>query len=137
MHTLYLRACEQELCEKLPPALCKECAMVEEELASYEHPRELVVRMRLVASDAHPEVRELVLSIQDALQRGRDIDPAVLNVVPHESLPIVYFGMGALGLSALIEVMLSQVKTPQDIAGIAGLTKIRHILLEANASVTP
>jgi len=57
MATLYLRPSEWELLEKLPSALAGACAVEDEELTSYESTVELVVRMRLVASDAHPEVR--------------------------------------------------------------------------------
>lgn len=135
MATLYLRACEQELVGNLPSDLAELLPIEEEASMEYETHTELVVRMRLVASDAHPEVRELVLNILETLQQGRDLDPLLLNTVPHESLPVVYFGMGALGLSALIEVLIPSVKTQSDLEGIAGLSKIRHLLLEANSSV--
>lgn len=136
MATLYLRPVERKLFEELPTDLRETCLVEEEGLASYERPSELVVRMRLVASDAHPEVRDFVLRMLKALQRGEEIDPEVLGDLPHDSLPVVYFGMGALGLSALIESVLPSVESAEDLEGLAALTKARHLLLEANASVT-
>ena len=136
MATLYLRAYEQELLEKLPADVASVCVVEEEGLAAYETPTELVVRMRLVASDVHPEVREFVLGILEKLQKGEDLDPKIFATLPHESLPIVYFGMGAIGLCALVEALFPEVKTGEDLEGLAGLTKMRHLLLEANASVT-
>ncbi|PIQ76602.1 hypothetical protein COU78_02750 [Candidatus Peregrinibacteria bacterium CG10_big_fil_rev_8_21_14_0_10_49_24] len=121
--------------ENLPEDLTSRYTQEAEEGAQYESYRELIVRMRLVASDAHPEVRELVLTILEVLQRGKELDPHILSAVPHESLPVVYFGMGALGLSALIETVLPSVRTQSELDGVAGLTKIRHLLLEANSSV--
>lgn len=136
MATLYLRTPEQELLEKLSPDMKGACDVEEETLTSYERPTDLVVRMRLVASDTHPEVRDFVLHMIEALQRGEDIEPNALDGLPQESLPIVYFGMGALGLCALIEVLLPVAESPEDLEGLAGLTKVRHLLLEANASIT-
>lgn len=133
--TLYLRPCEQEILENLPQDLISSYLVEEEALTQYETPTELVVRMRLVASDTHPEVRELVLTILEVLQQGKPLDPSILSTVPHESLPVVYFGMGALGLSALIETVLPSVRQQSQLDGIAGLSKIRHLLLEANSSV--
>ncbi|OGJ72007.1 hypothetical protein A2454_05430 [Candidatus Peribacteria bacterium RIFOXYC2_FULL_55_14] len=134
MATLYLRPSERELLEKLPSALAGACAVEDEELTSFESTSELVVRMRLVASDAHPEVRDFVLGVLHDLQRGKEINPKALARLPHESLPVVYFGMGALGLCALIEVLFPSVRSREDLEGLAGLTKVRHLLLEANAS---
>ena len=136
MATLILRAAEQELAEKLPDSLKDTYLIEEESLTSYERPTDLVVRMRLVASDSHPEVRDVVLGMLDTLQKGGEIQPDVLDAIPHESLPIVYFGMGALGLCALIEALIPSIETQEDLEGIAALTKVRHLLLESNEFVT-
>lgn len=138
MSTLYVTSEEKELFQALPDSVTSawDGDIEVETLESYESSSELIVRMRLVTSDGHPEVREFVFNTLEKLQNGGELHANVLDDVPSESLPVVFFGIGAIGLAAIIEMTLHKVQDADDLDGLAALSLVRHIILQTNASVT-
>ncbi|MDA1208800.1 MAG: hypothetical protein O2904_02075 [bacterium] len=134
MPTLYLTTQELQSYEALGDDVKVECLIEEESCGTLETDEELVVRLRLVASDSHPEVREIIFVILEALQQGNELDPNLLDRIPHASLPVVFFGMGVRGMSAFVELILTDMQGAEDIESLAALTKVRHLLVSANAS---
>jgi len=132
--TLYLTALELQSYEALGDDVKIDCVIENEQCGVLETNEELIIRLRLVASDAHPEVREITFTILESLQQGKELDPALLDAIPHASLPVVFFGMGVRGMSAFVELILTDIHGPDDIESLAALTKVRHLLVSANTS---
>jgi hypothetical protein len=63
-------------------------------------------------------------------------DPTALQNIPESVLPELFFTIGARGVTMLIRVLLDQCSTDQDIEGVVGLSRIRHDILQTNASIS-
>lgn len=132
-NTLYLTAVEREIFAALPKDVIAEWNLEPETGAAYETSDVLRVRAGMARFDSYPEL--LALTAQAATS-GKPIDAGVLAHVPESVLPELYFTIGACGLSAVIPVLLTQVKTDDDLEGVAGLSVARHDILRTNASIS-
>ncbi len=132
MNKLYLTADERKLFDVLSEEL-KEGWEVEEEVQdSYESPKVLAMRASMASFDMYPELEDLAKRIQT----GEDVSNISLADVSEQVLGEFAFTIGAKGLSAFIEQLAKEIQSNEDILGLAGLTLLRHEILDTNASIS-
>lgn len=131
-NTLYLTAEEQSAFLALPEALREGWTVESETGTAYEDADVLKVRAGMARFETAPEMRAYV---QESLKTGK-IEPTTIKEIPESALPELFFTIGARGVSVLMKVMLQSTKGDEDVAGLAGLSHIRHDILHTNASIT-
>ncbi|HRH94141.1 MAG TPA: hypothetical protein PKV72_06460 [Candidatus Peribacteria bacterium] len=133
MPTLYLTPFEQKLVRS---DLLKEWkwTLGTETLQSYETPEELDQRMKLLSRGNNAELEKLAKKITAKLDLGQELDKLMPEDVSDEAFTMLLFGIGALGMTALIEILGRDAKSQDDLFNMAALTAARHALLEANTA---
>lgn len=134
---LHLRAEEKTLFDGLPDGLKDGWKVEEEKLENDERPEELDMRYRIARFD-NPVVKDAVDSARKAKtpeEFEKTASSLDISEFPPDLVAEFFFTIGTKLTGAIISYFLSQAKSDEDIEGIAGLTEIRHMLLEANASV--
>lgn len=131
MMTLYLTAFEQKL---LRSDMLKDWkwGLEEEFIGEFESTEELDARMKLISSGKFPEMQKLAAKISATMERGETLDSLLPDDFTDSAFLLLLFGIGTLGMSGLIEVLLQNAKSFDDLEGIAALSEARHILLQAN-----
>ncbi len=131
MPTLYLTPFEKKIVRS---DLLQEWkwTLKDETLQSYESPSELDVRMKLLARGKNAELEKLVEKINAKLDLGEELDSLIPEGVSDEAFTMLLFGIGALGMTALIEILAHDAKSQDDLFNMAAITGARHALLEAN-----
>lgn len=132
MKPLYLTAEEIPLFEKLPAGMRDEWEVKKEEGLAFESFEVLKIRAGMARFDSYPALKELTKKAA----AGEKIDAAVFAAIPQSVLPELFFTIGARGISMLIAALLSKVTSDEDIAGVEGLSAIRHDILKTNASIS-
>ncbi|MBU2259435.1 hypothetical protein KKC44_02400 [Patescibacteria group bacterium] len=132
MTTLHLTADEKKTFEKLPAQLQEGWTVEEETIDAYETPEVLTMRMKMADFKKYPEVETLVERMKDA----KDIREVDLSGIQEGVLKEFAFTIGAKGLAAIIRFLLKETKTDADVQGLAGLSLMRHEILDTNASIT-
>lgn len=132
MPTLILTPSEAEKIRTLPAALLEGWNIEHETGTAYESADVLKIRAGMARFDSFPPLRALV---QDVAAK-KAIDPSVLADMPESVLPELCFTIGAFGVTVLIAALIDSATTDDDLAGIEGLSKIRHDILETNASIS-
>lgn len=130
--SLALTAEEKKLFEKLPASLREGWEIKEETLTSYESDEDLRMRASIAAFDEHPAVQKLLKDVQG----GEAINRISLDAIPQNVFEELMFTMGARGMDRFIRALLSQCKKDEDLQGVAGLSALRHALLEGNRSIS-
>lgn len=133
MPTLYLTPFEQKLVRS---DLLQEWkwTLASETLQSYESPEELDQRMKLLSRGNNAELEKLSKKITAKLDLGEELGKLMPEDVSDEALTMLLFGIGALGMTALIEILGRDAKSQDDLFNMAALTAARHALLEANTA---
>ncbi|MAE68620.1 hypothetical protein CL635_02320 [bacterium] len=129
---LHLTAVEKAVFEALPDSLQEGWTVVDETLDSYESERQIVMRYRLADFSAYPQVAVMV----ERIANGESPGDVSLNDLPDGVQKELYFTMGARGVNALIQTLLPEMKSDDELAALAALSAARHKLLEINASAT-
>jgi hypothetical protein len=130
--TLHFTPSELAHYEKLPAALREGWIVKEETGTAYETEEVLEIRRAMLRFQKNPSLQPLL----EKLKQNIPLEQLTSKDLPEEILPDLFFGMGARGVTVLIELAFGNVKDEEDVAGLAGLTKIRHDLLEANAKAS-
>ena len=131
MNTLHLTTDERRAFDALPAALREGWETVEETGTAYESDEALRIRAYMSSLGDLPHVK----AILDEARAGRITDLSGLQDIPERHQKELFFTIGATGLSFIIAGSLKTATTDDDIEGIAWLSKIRHELLENNASI--
>lgn len=133
MPSLYLTPFEQKL---LRSDLLQEWKweLKEEKLEACETPAELDKRMKLLARGKNPQMEKLVQKINAKLDLGEKLTELTPEGVSDDAFALLLFGIGALGMTALVELLLRDAKSQDDLFDIAAITNARHALMKANRS---
>lgn len=133
MPTLYLTPFEQKLVRS---DLLQEWkwTLADEALQAYESPEELDMRMRLLSRGSNAELEKLSKKITAKMDLGQELEKLMPEDVSDEAFTMLLFGIGALGMTALIEILGRDAKSQDDLFSMAALTIARHALLEANTA---
>ncbi len=134
--TLYLTSAERSLYDKLPSALKKAWGgeVVEETGTAWETDRQLQDRARQLASDASPAVVSAAKKMEKKL-KTQGFDAVDMADFPEEALSSVLLMLGAVGLTAVVNRALQNVRNEEDLATVEGLTSIRNQILMSNSLV--
>lgn len=130
--TLYLTADESAVFSALPESLREGWTVEPETGTAYEDDDVLKVRAGMARFDSYPELKGLAAQVAS----GTPLSPSQITKIPESVLPELYFTMGARGVGRLIAMLLRNVKTDEDVEGLAGLTHIRRDILNTNASIS-
>lgn len=132
MTTLYLTADEQKRFQALPEGV-KDGWVVEAETGDqYETKRQLEMRFYMSTLAKDPAVRKLF----EEFQSGKDLDQLALPDLSESLASEFFFTIGARGLTLLMAQMFQEgLANDEDLEGVAGLSMIRHKILETNAAV--
>lgn len=132
MNTLYLTDKESSLFTTLASEVTEGWQVEAEVLPIQDTPEKRVVRMSLL------RIRDPKLVMVQQSAKSGDINTVIDAVKNHdladvheEDLKQIFFALGPVVVTKLIESMLPEAKTDQDIEGITALTVIRHALLSA------
>lgn len=135
---LHLTADEQKIFDALPATLKEGWTVEKEASAAYERPEELLMRYRMAsfhnpACQAIAEKAKGAKTAQDIERIAASFDPSALSL---PELSELLFTLGTKWLSHMLRYLLAHTSSDEDIEGIATLSHIRHMLFEANASVS-
>lgn len=136
MSTLYLTTAERALYAALPASVKSAWggSVEEERGTAWETEEELQERYSALTENLTPEIRVLAERVQRKITEGKDLDQWSADDMPEESLPTIFFMMGAIGLSPMIERVLPSVRDANDVETVALLSTARHRILETNAT---
>lgn len=129
---LQLTAKEKEVFDALDPALKEGWTVVDETLDCYETERQIAMRCRLADFTPYPQVAQFV----ERVAGGESPGNLSLNDLPDDVQKELYFTMGARGVNAMMQGLLSVITNDDEVAALAALSAARHKLLEINATAT-
>ena len=132
MTTLYLTAQEKSLFDGLPDSIKQGWTVEAEKSDAYETPEVLRMRMQMVDLGKYPSA----LGILERLKNGEDLRNINLEGLSPDVLRELAFTIGAKGMAVLISRLLKSARTDKDIEGLAGMSLIRHEILEVNSSIS-
>lgn len=130
--TLFLTAPEAAAFAALPESLREGWTVEPETGTAYEDADVLKVRASMARFDTYPQLKDIA---RDVLA-GKKPEASAYANIPESVLPELYFTIGATGVAILIRILFPAIKADDDVAGLAGLTHIRHDILETNASIS-
>lgn len=130
--TVYLTADEATIFERLPSSVREGWTVEREEGTAYEDVEVLRIRAGMARFESYPALAAAAAGIV----RTGTVDATLLRDMPEEMVPELCFTIGARGLSALVVSLLGNVQTDRDVQWLAGMTQIRHQMLETNASIS-
>lgn len=128
MPTLHLTGAEQKLFHTLPQEL-RDGVTIETETITFEdsaEKREIRMRNLQVKDEGLHAIRGHIGSMktaEDLIKLAQTFDFGSLS---KDDLIELYFAMGPHPLTATIELMIPEMKTPEDLEELASLTFIRH-----------
>ncbi len=133
---VHLTADEQKLFEALPAAVKAvfKKRIETEIIDAYETEAELKERLRNASFTSDPRARLLAEKVMHKLARSENLDDLSLDELPEQVLSSVLYGMGAVGISAIIELMLADAKNTETVEAIGLLSRARNKVLRANAA---
>ena len=100
---------------------------------AFETKEELLNRMQKPWNDESKELESFVKHVGNILEQGKGVDAIDLQKFPDSAFPRFFYTIGACGMSAFIQISLQQKNIKNgDMKAIAGLSFIRHAILEAN-----
>ena len=134
-YVLLLTAEEQKAFQALPDALKEGWNVQTETITATERPDELSMRYR-IAHFTDPVCKALADAAQGA-KTLKDFEAAAAMFNPsklnQEQLGELFFVLGTRAISSMITYLLWAAKDDEDLEGIAVMTSIRRMLIEANA----
>jgi hypothetical protein len=135
---LYLRREEKTVFDALRDALKNGWSVEDEPLTSDERPEELRMRYQM-AKFEDADLQNLVQLAQES-RTPEEFEKTALKFdfakLPQEQIAEVFFMLGTKLMGKIISYGLQEASSDEDIEGIAALSNVRHLLLEANASVS-
>ncbi|MSR68119.1 hypothetical protein EXS65_04860 [Candidatus Peribacteria bacterium] len=136
MDALLLTDDEQKFFGSLPAALKEEWEVQTQIPMSEETPSQLVLRYKMAHFD-DPRLQKIMKGLRGDMSRDsvanalRSVNIGTLSM---EQLAELFFILGIGVMSRMITVLLQCATTDDDLEGVAGLTRIRSALHEANVS---
>jgi len=136
--TLYLWSDEKKLFDALSDELKDGWKVEGETLKEDEREEELAMRRSMFrcGDAACQQLVKAATSAKSAEDFERIVSDFDFSSLSQEQSAEIFFTLGTGVLSSLIEGALQLTESDEDLEGTAGLTEIRHMLLEANASVS-
>ncbi|MDB4978219.1 MAG: hypothetical protein JWM56_405 [Candidatus Peribacteria bacterium] len=132
MKTLYLTTDEQTAFKALPADLQEGWEVETETATDYESLRQIKMRYYLADFSHVPEVK----AIADRIANNEPIGDLSLGNIPANIQKELYFTLGARGVKALIETLVHEIASDDDIEALSTLSIVRHKLLEINSTST-
>lgn len=129
---IILTPAEQATYNALQDSLKEGWTVTEESLNCYESERQIVMRHRLADFTAYPQVAVMV----ERIVSGEEVEHISLSDLPDGVQKEIYFTMGARGVNALMQTLLKEITTDEDVVALAALSAARHKLLEINSTAT-
>lgn len=133
---LYLTTEEQEeFFANLPQDIQKKWATLvrDETLDAYETAEELQKRMKeSTMLQEHPELQAFFEKMSQQLASGKQVEQLSLDDMPEDAIPAFLYDVGASGVSVFIQMALQSDPQPEDMDGIAALSRARHHILQIN-----
>lgn len=136
METIYLTKEEKEIFDSLPAGSKNRWLdrVQRETIDAYETPEELERRMIGARYERFPQVRRIVDDMIHASAEGKSINDVSVEDFPDEAVPTFLYGIGALGMSAIIKAQLQEVRLNDALLETIGaLSRSRHLVLKSNA----
>lgn len=127
--TLFLTAEEERTFRGIPAALREGWQVTEETLKSYESLRQIAMRYSMADFSRYPAIGKAV----ETIANGNPPKTFSLDGIEADVLRELLFTIGARGVGALMETLLRELKTDEDVSALATLGIARHKLLELNA----
>ncbi len=134
MKTLYLLPAEEKLLAALPGSITAGWTVEKETAVIIETADELKLRYR-IANFTDPNVKALAESMKGAASSAeieKILQTFDMQKLPQDQLAELFFTLGTKVTGWMITYVLSKAKDQEDMEGAAGLTLIRHMLIEAN-----
>lgn len=134
MKTLYLLPAEEKLLAALPGDITAGWTAEKETAVIIETADELKLRYR-IANFTDPNVKALAESMKGAASSAeieKILQTFDMQKLPQDQLAELFFTLGTKVTGWMITYVLSKAKDQEDMEGAAGLTLIRHMLIEAN-----
>lgn len=135
MNVLRLTGAELERFQALPDALKEGWKTEEEDVSAAETGEELFLRYR-IAHFTDPMMKKLADSALKA-KTAKEMDAIIASFnitnMPQDQMAELFFVLGTRVVSAMVEHLLAVATTNEDLEGVAGITMIRKMLLEANS----
>ncbi len=135
METLLLTKSENALFGKVPKSITDAWGgtVTMETNDSFETEDLLQTRLQTLKElKNRPAVANLVKKAVEEIESTGDIARVDFSHLDEETLHLYFSGIGALGVSALIEFGLQEVASPEDLKALSYVSHIRHGLLESN-----
>ena len=133
---LFLTSAELNVFHKLPETLREGWVTSEQGSLEEETAEQLELRIKMAVFD-DPALQSLTQKLKKALTT-QSLEKAVssidLSALAPEQLAELFFVLGIRVLNSMITVLLNRSSTDEDMEGLAGLTRIRSMLSEANSS---
>ena len=132
-HTFYLTADEKALFDTLPEEIKEGCNVELEERVFKDSERDAAMR-RSLAEFKSPKLAQFAdqLRAADSEEKGLEILGSVdLTDLPESDIADLFFVFGPDALGGIIQLLLHEASTAEDIAQIADLTEVRSGLFEA------
>lgn len=134
MKTLYLLPAEEKLMSALPADISAGWTVEKEGAVTMETADELNLRYR-IANFTDPNAKALAESMKHAVS-PTEIEKLLqtfdMQKLPQDQLAELFFTLGTKVTGWMVLYVLSNAKDQEDMEGVAGLTLIRHMLIEAN-----
>ena len=136
MTTLYLTPAERKLFDRLSKAVKEQWAgkVEEEKGTAWETEEHLITRLQHLPFSDYPKTKAFAERLLLAIQSGADIE-SLGSELPSDALPLLFYMLGARGMSVLVAQFLSETKSNDDLEDLAALTSARHAMLKSNALV--
>ena len=90
------------------------------------------MRAQIADFSKYPEVDTFLEKVFE----NKEVRPEFIEDINEEILSELSFAMGAIGLSHVINMLINEIETKEDIEGLIGFSQIRHALLKTNASIS-
>ncbi len=135
-NVLLLTADEKKTFDALSAPLKEGWKTQNETITTYERPDELFMRYK-IAHFNDPACKALATAARSATS-AKDFEKIAgtfdITKVSQEQMAELFFVLGTRVISAMLASLLAKAKDDEDMEGIAGLTAIRRMLIESNAS---
>ncbi len=129
--TLFLTVSERRRFDALPAKLKADWTVTDETGTAYETDYELTIRAHMAEVAAFPALKTMIAD----MRAGKKVDISALGTIPDDMVPEMLFSIGARGISLLIDELLRNVKTDEEVQAIAGFSHFRREILQSNAKV--
>ncbi len=130
MSNAYLYPSERTAVDTLGQDLTNGLTAQDETLECFESARQIKMRCSMADFDVYPKLKEVAQKVID----GQGPDNLTIDDMPTEAQQELFFMIGARGVNAIIQTLLPEIHSADDVEAFASLSRMRHRLLEINSS---